>query len=116
LVNDHWAVLPFIRGRSAIDYTVLFGFPVTATTHFVEPGVDSGGIIEVYRFDNIEKNASGLKQIRDVVRKSYESRAIDTLLLLSKSKKQTIENDTEKGLTFYSMHPDLIDFIERNIL
>lgn len=115
LINDHWAVLPYIRGRSTIEYSLLFGIPVAATTHFVDYGVDSGDIIKIYRVAMKEKHAT-IGRIRNQVRSEMAARAIDSIEVLSKTKKATVSNESGKGLMFYSIHPLLTDYIESNIL
>lgn len=116
LINDHWAILPFIRGRSTIEYSLLFGFPVIATTHFVEEGVDSGGIIGIYEYKNITSKGSNVRQIREAIRRDRDFRAINSIEILSRTRKETLINQVENGLTYYSMHPSLIRFIENKIL
>jgi len=116
LINDHWAILPFIRGRSTIEYSVLLGVPLVATAHLVEEGVDSGDIISIYPFNDVERTCSTLQQVRNVVRAGRELRAVDSIEMLSRTRSATIKNETEKGLTFYSMHPLLVEYIENKIL
>ena len=79
LINDHWAILPFIRGRSTIEYSLLLGIPVVASTHIVEEEVDSGDIICLYKYDDFQKTCSTISQIRDHIRSEREYRAIDSI-------------------------------------
>jgi folate-dependent phosphoribosylglycinamide formyltransferase PurN len=116
LINDHWGILPFIRGRSTIEYSILFGIPVVATTHLVDEGIDTGNIINIYIYRDIIKKYSKIKYIRKFIRNNMHYRAIDSIKILSKTKNAIINNVKEKGLTFYSIHPALVSFIENNIL
>lgn len=116
LINDHWAILPYIRGRSVIEYSLLFGVPVVATAHLVREEVDSGGIISVYQYSGVENKYSRVKQVRNHIRKERAFRAVDCIEVLAKTKRTLVENNIQKGLMFYSMHPRLISFIEDHIL
>lgn len=116
IINDHWAILPYIRGRSTIEYSLLFGIPVIATTHIVQKGVDSGDIINLYRYDKLKNTYSKICQIRNHIRRERDLRAIDSIEMLSRTKGAIAYNNPEKGLMFYSMHPCLMEFIENNIL
>ncbi len=116
LINDHWALLPFVRGRSTIEYSLLLGFPVAATTHLVEESVDSGGLVGVYNYDEEAKKCATINEVRQVVRWELTQRAVDSIEILSRTKAPLYENRNDKGLMFYSIHPFLEKFIEDNIL
>jgi hypothetical protein len=116
IINDHWGILPYIRGRSTIEYSLLFGIPVVATSHIVEEGVDAGDIISFYRYDNVQNTYSKIRQIRKFIRREREARAIDSIEILSRTKGAVARNEPEKGLMFYSMHPLLKKFIEDYVL
>ncbi|OEU66802.1 MAG: hypothetical protein BA863_07030 [Desulfovibrio sp. S3730MH75] len=116
LINDHWALLPFVRGRSTIEYSLLFGFPVAATTHLVEESVDTGGLVCVYNYDEEAKKCSSINDVKQLVRWDLNLRAIDSIEVLSRTKVPLYENKNDMGLMFYSMHPFLEKFIEDNIL
>jgi folate-dependent phosphoribosylglycinamide formyltransferase PurN len=115
IINDHWAALPYIRGRSSIEYSLLYGIPVAATTHIVEEDVDSGGIINIYRYDRSKKHTK-IRHIRNLIRQEREHRAIDSIELLAKVKKPINSNRNNRGLMHYSIHPSLKDFIESYVL
>lgn len=114
LINDHWAPLPFIRGKSSLAYSVLFGFPIVVTTHLVEEGIDTGKIIKyfLYEIDHIKK----IKKIRAKVRKNLPNRVVESIQCITSPSFHFIENEVTDGLTFYQIHPILYDFIEKKIL
>jgi len=45
VLNTHSGPLPHIRGMSAVEWTLYFGMKPTATVHFIDEGIDTGGII-----------------------------------------------------------------------
>lgn len=114
LLNDHWAVLPFIRGRSTIEYSLLFGFEVGCTIHIVTNRIDEGAIVDVYECD-IDKIYS-IKGIKKKIKKDLTGRIVKAIIKYISSDYKTIENDTNMGLTYYSIHPALVDYIETDIL
>ena len=114
LINDHWGLLPFIRGKSTLAYSLLLGFPIIVTTHLVEKGIDSGKLIRFYQY-----NIDGLKKIKNIksmVKKELPNRAVDSIQCAGNSDFPLFENDLSKGLTFYEIHPKLYKYIEEKIL
>ena len=114
LLNDHWAVLPFVRGRSTIAFSLLFGFEVGATVHLVTNKIDEGAIVNVYTY-NIDKIHS-IKGITKKVRNDLTARIVDAMTIYISSNYRTIENNPNMGLTYYSIHPVLANYIETDIL
>lgn len=116
LLNDHWALLPFIRGRSTIEYSILFGAPMATTTHLITEKVDTGDIVSVYSYSEAIEGCSTVAEIRKVIRRDRDARAIDSIRQFSKTKTAIVENDERQGMTFFSIHPLLINFIDTHIL
>lgn len=114
LLNDHWAMLPFLRGKSTIAWSVLLGFPLVSTLHFTETGIDSGPIAQ---FDLIDcTHAKKITEIRSFFRKTMPARVINAVNFLSSPQFCRVSNDVEKGYTYYEMHPWLLKHVEENIL
>ncbi len=114
LINDHWGILPFLRGRSTIHYALIFGFPIVSTMHLIDEGIDTGKIVGFYNCD-----IHGIKKIsgiRNKLRRTMPERAINAIKSLSSPYFQAIENHHLKGLTYYEIHPWLHEFIEKKIL
>ncbi len=116
LINDHWGLLPFVRGRSTIEYSILLGIPLFTTSHYIKEGVDLGDIIAIYSYVDAPKTCSTVKEIRRVIRGERDRRAIDSIRILSKNKAAIIKNEDQLGQTFYSMHEALEVFINEGIL
>jgi folate-dependent phosphoribosylglycinamide formyltransferase PurN len=114
LLHDHLAVLPFVRGRSSIEFSLLTGVPVGSTIHFIGRGIDTGGIVKIYTYD-VQKG-DDINSIRKKIKKDFENRIYDSLEKVSTNSNDNILNDTSKGLTYYSIHPELYNFINRSIL
>ncbi len=114
LLHDHLAVLPFIRGRSSLEFSLLHGIPPGSTIHFIGRGIDTGQIVKIYTYDIIKEDT--IETIRKRVKSDFENRIYDSLSIVSHNSNTKIENDLSKGLSYYSMHPMLYDFINNNIL
>jgi methionyl-tRNA formyltransferase len=58
-VNSHPGLLPWLRGSASVGWALYKDMPQGVTTHFVDPGIDTGDIIlsrelPVYRDDSYE--------------------------------------------------------------
>lgn len=116
LINDHWALLPYVRGRSSIEFSLLMGIPLATTSHFVEEGVDTGDIIACYDYRQKVAQSKTVSEVRKAIRADRDRRAIDSIAIFASSKKALMKNETSKGLTYYSIHPLLVEYIDTNIL
>lgn len=45
IINTHPGILPKYRGMNPIEYTILNGDPIGATTYFIDEGIDTGKIL-----------------------------------------------------------------------
>lgn len=113
LINDHWAVLPHLRGKSTIAWTLLFGFPMVSTLHLIDNGVDTGKIIGYYEYD--VKGIGTINGVRNKLRSTLTDRIVDGVKRLSSDNFQFIENTPSGGLTFYEIHPWLYEFVEKSL-
>lgn len=116
LINDHWAVLPFVRGRSTVEYSVLMGLPVAVTSHLVEEEVDSGAIIAVYNYDDLLLSCNSVADIHRHINKRRDCRALDSLLIMARKDPELTENTSVHGLMYYSIHDSLTSYINRTLL
>lgn len=114
LLHDHLAILPFIRGRSSMEFSLLQGIPPGSTMHFIHKGIDSGEIVSLFPY-SFQKGQS-LKEIRQKVKNDFGQRILKSVELISANPKHQIPNDTDLGLSYYSMHPSLTKYIEKYIL
>ena len=93
-MNDHWAPLPLFKGRSALEYTKLFGSKLIVTNHLVTDKIDSGKIV---LYSSINK----LFPYLDIYL-SISERIIDSIFQLSQSK--FIKERHKDGIVFYKIH------------
>jgi folate-dependent phosphoribosylglycinamide formyltransferase PurN len=46
ILNPHSGPLPDIRGMNACEWSLLLGLAPTVTVHFIDAGIDTGGVVE----------------------------------------------------------------------
>ena len=102
LINDHWGVLPFLKGRSTLLYSKFFGIEPVITNHLIDKVIDSGKII---CFTSLKNKNQKLNIVFGLYKRIYKS-----ILLLSSNKFKTIDN--KQGKIFYEMHPWIINKIQ----
>jgi hypothetical protein len=111
ILNDHLAVLPFIRGRSTVEYSILFGLPVASTIHFIDEGVDTGPLIRIFIFKENIKGKS-LEEIKKLLIENSDARFIETVNYLIDEKPRPGANIYEHGLQYFVINPELKRYVE----
>jgi len=99
LINDHWALLPLLKGKSTLLYSKLFGVEPIITNHLIDKDIDSGKII---CFTSLKNKNHKLNIVFGLYKRIYQS-----ILLLLLNKFKAIDN--KQGTIFYEMHPWLIN-------
>jgi hypothetical protein len=87
----------FVRGRSTIEYLLLLNIPLMHTTHQITKDIDM--------------KYSKVRRIKSYIKNQMPCRAVDSIEILSNIGFSTIENHSNDGLMFYSMHPLLVENI-----
>ena len=102
LINDHWGKLPFLKGRSTLMYSKLFGIEPIITNHLIDKYIDSGKII---CFTSLKNKNEKLNIYFGLYKRIYKS-----ILLLSSNTFKEIDN--KQGVMFYEMHPWIINKLQ----
>gem|GEM_PF-5041943 len=63
-INAHPAYLPYLRGASAEVWAMYYGLNLGATLHFIDPGIDTGKIIDRVVFPLEEFDTWGTLRLR----------------------------------------------------
>ena len=114
LLNDHWGLLPLMRGRSTIAYSLLLRVPVISTIHLVTSGIDEGPIVNFYPLDI--SGTRNLNQIRNKARQTMPERIISSIKQAGSKEFRLMENPKQQGYTFYEMHPWITKHVSEHIL
>ncbi len=116
LINDHWGLLPFVRGRSSLEFSLLLGVPLAVSTHLVTSVVDGGDLVGIYSYPDLPGRCRNMRQLRHAIRAGLDHRAVDSIGLMARGEGPTLANERVLGRTFTEMHPALVQYVEKTIL
>lgn len=116
LLNGHLAALPFVRGRSSVEFSVLHGVAVGSTVHFVDEGVDTGPIVKNYVRPWKDWGCTTVDALKAAVTARTSACFLDAVRLLSEREVTPAPNPPERGLQYFTMHPALTRYVESRIL
>ena len=116
ILNDHWGLLPYFRGYSTPEYSVLHAVPIFSTIHFIDVGIDTGKIIDFYRIDS--RKFKNIDHVKRYLRKTKNDRFCSTLQLIATQLENTNsiefqDNSAEAGLQYFKMHPSLVSHVNK---
>lgn len=114
ILNDHLGVLPFVRGRSSLEFSLLYGLPPASTLHFVDEGVDTGPLLRAYVY--APAGEAGVEALKTRVLRARDARLLDVLRDLGGGGRRTLVNPPEKGLQHFTMHPSLVRWVDARVL
>lgn len=110
ILNDHLGCLPFVRGRSSLEYNILYGFPSGSTIHFIDEGVDTGQILWFYKTDY---KANSIEHLKEYILATADRRLLNAVDYVNSRSFSLFENKGNKGLQHFVIHPELISYINR---
>tara|TARA_X000000368_G_C23054802_1_gene723328 strand:+ start:3895 stop:4941 length:1047 start_codon:yes stop_codon:yes gene_type:complete len=116
LIHDHGAQLPHFRGRSVIEYSILHGCSITSSIHFINKSIDGGDIVNSFIYSKILQQYKSINRIKKFYKDKFTERIIQTIDKINNNDINVIENNFKDGLTYYSIHPKLKNYINHNIL
>lgn len=112
-VHCHQGYLPDYRGVNTLEWSIFRGDDVHVTTHFVDPGIDTGRIlhrrqIPLYPGDNMESVRARCKQVAvplllQTIDEIYSGTVAPTL------------QKPEDGKQYFAMHPFFLDVTNRRL-
>ncbi|MCL5038032.1 MAG: hypothetical protein M1269_13110 [Chloroflexi bacterium] len=111
VLNDHIAHLPYFRGRSAMEWTILHGKKTGSTVHFIDRGVDTGDILKIYDNDigEFTDNLAAKAYLFSLADKKF----IEIIALLGGDKIKPLPQKEEDGKQFFEMHPLLVNHVNK---
>ena len=114
VINAHAGPLPDVRGMNAAEWSYLQNKRSAITIHFIDSGIDTGEVIEIFDFDRrICQNVIQLREL--AVLKGIRS-LVNVLpnIELSKFKGEKIYQDNLQR-QYYKMSPVLLEKLEAKI-
>jgi len=114
VLNCHLGVLPKYRGMYPYVWAILEDEwdQIGCTTHFMDAGIDTGPILEVFKFKDAIKN---YKNIGSYLEAQIPECLISSLRLISKNKhnpKNQLESD---GIQYFIPHKNLLNEVKNKI-
>jgi methionyl-tRNA formyltransferase len=107
ILNAHPGLLPEYRGVDVIPWAIYHGDPVGVTIHFVDEGVDTGGIVARKVIDVTEGDTiASLGKKADVL--AGELMAETVLRIIEGEHVQIVSQSREDGKQYYRMPPKLL--------
>ena len=116
LLNDHWSLLPFIRGRSSIEYSLVLDIPLYVTVHKVVTKMDAGSIVCIFNYDDLRFQYSSVKRIKNSIRNDLPNRIVKVCQSYGRPNFPTFRNINSLGKNYYQIHPLLTQYINLKIL
>jgi hypothetical protein len=116
ILNDHLGVLPYVRGRSSVEWSLLFGFPVAATLHWIDEGVDTGPLLWAERLEVDGRTLRSVAEVKACLAAGHADRIVRALRALAAGAVPTRPNPLAEGVQFFIMHPHLAEYVEDEVL
>lgn len=114
LLHSHNGVLPFFRGRSVLEYSILHGFPIGSTIHKISTKIDRGDILCFFEY-KLKTEDSSIQLIKKKLSKRFNKNILHILTNFSKEN-NFYKNKESDGLTYWSIHPSIYNYIDKMIL
>jgi methionyl-tRNA formyltransferase len=113
-IHCHHGYLPLFRGINTAEWNLLLKGEVFLTTHFVEPGIDTGKIIYRYKIDL--SDICSITELRRKCREESVKAILHTIKLFKSGFDGFIGQESGEGRQYYSMHPLFKKIIENKLL
>lgn len=107
LLNAHMARLPDLRGVDVLEWSVLLGIPLGVTVHWIDGGIDTGGILQ---FSPLSAQAGDtLASLRERAVLLSASAVADQVARIESGEPPGSEPADESTLAkqFFALHPRL---------
>lgn len=106
-VHCHQGYLPTYRGVNTIEWSIYHGDDVHITTHFVDPGIDTGRIlhrerIPLYAGDDV-------RRVRERCKQAAVPLLLRTLNDIRAGTIEPVQQTANEGKQYFSMHPFFVD-------
>ena len=112
-VNAHSGPLPHFRGMNAVEWTAFYGINPMLTIHFIEPGIDTGPILE--RIPIEVEPGDGLPKLRGKAVLLGVQSILNMLPRLESGTCRPVPQDPDGGRQFFRMTPELAAIAEMRL-
>lgn len=112
-LNAHSGPLPHFRGMNAVEWTVFYGINPMITIHFIDPGIDTGPILE--RVPLKVDEGDTLVKVRGKAIVLGVQSILKMLPVLESGNYQPITQEPNGGRQFFRMAPELAALVEMKL-
>jgi folate-dependent phosphoribosylglycinamide formyltransferase PurN len=110
VVNVHSGPLPHVRGMSAVEWSLYLGLVPTATVHWIDAGVDTGGVLGWTAVEPRAGDRIGHARGRTLL--AGIDLLADLLEPLAAGRVSVEANPPDRGRQYYEMAAPLADVVE----
>jgi methionyl-tRNA formyltransferase len=112
-INAHQGPLPRFRGMNVIEWSILEGVQPALTVHFVDPGVDTGDIIDIVPIPIFEGDT--LIDVRQRASSNQPEILAKTVAALLSGSVLRRSQSRQDGKQYFIMHPRIREIAERRL-
>jgi methionyl-tRNA formyltransferase len=112
-IHCHHGYLPEFRGVSTAEWSLYHGKDVYLSTHFVDPGIDTGDII--LRTKVHLESGDDIDAVRLKCRNQSVPVLLETFEMLRNGTAQPVKQLPEEGKQYFFMHPFFKDLVNRKL-
>ncbi|MDQ7066344.1 MAG: formyltransferase family protein [candidate division KSB1 bacterium] len=112
-INVHMGLLPKYRGRSVAEWAILEDAPVGLTVHLVDPGVDTGAILQQQTVDI--SDCATIAEMRQKLRYLQHRMMAASAREFLRGHLEPQPQRKEAGKQYYEMHPALKAVVEAKL-
>ncbi|MEX0966095.1 MAG: formyltransferase family protein [Bacteroidia bacterium] len=112
-IHCHHGYLPEVRGVSTAEWSMYLGKDVYISTHFVDPGVDTGDILLRKKIPLTPDDT--ITSVRLNCRLHSVDLIMDTFKLVESGDYEVIKQRPEEGVQYFLMHPFFKDLVNQKL-
>jgi folate-dependent phosphoribosylglycinamide formyltransferase PurN len=114
ILNAHAGVLPHYRGMSVAEWALLTGGETGLTVHFIDPGIDTGGVLFVRKIP-VLAGESSLSQFRHRLGDATIEALVEGTEMVHRQNFEPIRQSAQEGKQYFVMHQRLVELAERRL-
>lgn len=114
-LNAHMGILPRYRGMNVAEWSVLEGQQLGCTVHFLDPGIDTGDIIQTRHIDIDDcSSIAALRAKMDKAQLEFLAETVRDILDNGHAPERKPQK-LDEGHQYFTMHPDLKAILEERL-
>ena len=115
VINAHSGLLPQYRGMNVTEWALLNGDRTGITVHFIDPGIDTGGIL-FSSLVPITIEDDSIDMFRHRIAVATVAALVDAVKMLASGNPELTNQDTAEGKQYFVMHEKLLDVAEKRFV